>query len=122
MMRRKPKVFDRGLTLSVFDIPAHMNLRDEFLPYRYLIGQVMLDVSLAPCIRADCLMDETGRTELTRMVRCAQKNSGLRTVVNKLDSIDTEFRVFKMEVLAGDDDFVTEMVRALPPRSALSGT
>jgi hypothetical protein len=24
---------------------AHMNLRDEYLPYRYVIGQVMLDVS-----------------------------------------------------------------------------
>jgi tRNA (guanine37-N1)-methyltransferase len=43
----------------------------------------------------------------------SQKNLGLKTVVNKLDSIDSEFRVFKMEVLAGDDDFIAEMASTL---------
>ncbi|GAA6060393.1 hypothetical protein JCM10212_004646 [Sporobolomyces blumeae] len=59
---------------------AHLNLRDQYLPHRYLIGQVILD-----------------------------KNKSLRTVVNKLDTIDNTFRNFKMEVLAGDADFIVEM-------------
>lgn len=53
---------------------GHLNLKEEYLPYKYLIGQVILD-----------------------------KNKNLRTIVNKLDTIDTEFRVFRMEILAGYD-------------------
>lgn len=53
---------------------AHMNLRDEHHPYRQMIGQVILD-----------------------------KNKHIKTVVNKLASIDATFRFFKMEVIAGED-------------------
>ncbi|KAI0756468.1 guanine-N-1-methyltransferase [Daedaleopsis nitida] len=56
---------------------AHMNLRPEYLPFKHIIGQVVLD-----------------------------KNPSVRTVVNKLDNIDNQFRVFKMELLAGEPDFV----------------
>ncbi|KAJ7161296.1 Met-10+ like-protein-domain-containing protein [Mycena crocata] len=58
---------------------AHLNLNDEYLPYKHLIGQILLD-----------------------------KNQRIRTVVNKLDSIDTQFRFFKMELLAGDADYIVE--------------
>ncbi|KAI0308271.1 Met-10+ like-protein-domain-containing protein [Multifurca ochricompacta] len=58
---------------------AHINLNDEYLPYKYIIGQVILD-----------------------------KNKRLRTVVNKLDSIDTQFRFFQMELLAGEPNYVVE--------------
>jgi tRNA (guanine37-N1)-methyltransferase len=59
---------------------AHLNLRDEQEPYGKLIGQVILD-----------------------------KNRALRTVVSKLGTIDTTFRFFRMQVLAGDDDTVVDV-------------
>lgn len=58
---------------------AHLNLNEEYLPYKHLIGQVILD-----------------------------KNKAIRTVVNKLDSIDTQFRFFKMELIAGEPDYIVE--------------
>ncbi|GAB5593783.1 tRNA(m(1)G37)methyltransferase [Umbelopsis nana] len=59
---------------------AHMNLREEYLPWKNIIGQVILD-----------------------------KNKTIKTVVNKLDSIDTTFRFFKMEILAGEDNMIAEV-------------
>ncbi len=59
---------------------AHLNLREESLPYKYIIGQVILD-----------------------------KNPGIRTVVNKLSSIASEFRTFPMELLAGVEDYVVTL-------------
>eukprot|EP00033_Pygsuia_biforma_P005755 GCRY01006365.1.p1 GENE.GCRY01006365.1~~GCRY01006365.1.p1 ORF type:complete len:333 (+),score=51.53 GCRY01006365.1:136-1134(+) len=59
---------------------AHVNLRSELLPHKFLIGQVLLD-----------------------------KNERIRTVVNKIDSIENEFRVFPMEVIAGDSDMNVEV-------------
>ncbi|KAI8371428.1 Met-10+ like-protein-domain-containing protein [Radiomyces spectabilis] len=59
---------------------AHMNLRDECLPWKTLIGQVILD-----------------------------KNKNITTVVNKTNNIDTTFRFFKMEILAGQDNMIAEV-------------
>lgn len=58
---------------------AHLNLRDEYLPYKHVIGQVILD-----------------------------KDRRVRTVVNKLDVIQNQFRVFDMELLAGEPDYLVE--------------
>lgn len=55
---------------------AHMNLREAWVPYKYVIGQVLVD-----------------------------KNKGIQTVVNKLDAIDTRFRTFAMELLAGEPKY-----------------
>ncbi|XP_018417539.1 PREDICTED: tRNA (guanine(37)-N1)-methyltransferase [Nanorana parkeri] len=59
---------------------AHMNLRDHQLPYKNLIGQVILD-----------------------------KNPGLTSVVNKTNIIDSTYRNFQMEVLAGEENMITKV-------------
>ncbi|KAG4303759.1 hypothetical protein PORY_002842 [Pneumocystis oryctolagi] len=58
---------------------AHMNIREEYLPYKKIIGEVILS-----------------------------KNKGIRTVVNKVNTIDTTFRNFKMEILAGENNLFVE--------------
>ncbi|XP_051945379.1 tRNA (guanine(37)-N1)-methyltransferase-like [Xyrauchen texanus] len=59
---------------------AHMNLRDHQLPYRKLIGQVIID-----------------------------KNPGISCVVNKTNTIDYTYRNFQMEVLAGESNMVAKV-------------
>ncbi|XP_070698712.1 tRNA (guanine(37)-N(1))-methyltransferase [Pempheris klunzingeri] len=59
---------------------AHMNLRDHQLPYKGLIGQVIMD-----------------------------KNPGVTCVVNKTNMIDSTYRNFKMEVLAGEENMVAKV-------------
>lgn len=55
---------------------AHLNLQEEHQPFKTFIGQVILD-----------------------------KNKSLRTVVAKVGTIDSKFRNFQMDRLAGDDDY-----------------
>jgi len=59
-----------------------MNLRDAYLPYKGIIGQVILD-----------------------------KNPTVRTVVNKKDTLgdENEFRVLDFELIAGEADYDVEM-------------
>jgi tRNA (guanine37-N1)-methyltransferase len=80
-----PDVVDanQGMLPSGFEIVghiAHINIKDELLDWRYVIGKVLLD-----------------------------KNPALRTVVNKSGVIETTFRTFPMEVVAGDDDTKVEL-------------
>jgi tRNA (guanine37-N1)-methyltransferase len=64
---------------SVVGHIAHMNLRAPVLPYKYHIGAVVLSKNAS---------------------------QGITTVVNKLDVIDTKYRNFEMEVIAGEDNFI----------------
>lgn len=59
---------------------AHLNLKEEHEPYKSVIGEVILD-----------------------------KNPSVKTVVNKVGTIENEFRVLNMEVLAGEARFETEV-------------
>ncbi|KAG5922246.1 tRNA(m(1)G37)methyltransferase [Claviceps africana] len=64
---------------------AHLNIRGQYLPYKYVIAQVILD-----------------------------KNPHIRTVINKTENVGTgsEFRTFSYEVLAGPDDMLVEVSEA----------
>ncbi|PHH93152.1 hypothetical protein CDD83_7 [Cordyceps sp. RAO-2017] len=61
---------------------AHLNLREQYMPYKHIIAQVIID-----------------------------KNPSIRTVINKTDNVgsENEFRTFAYEVLAGPDDMVVEV-------------
>lgn len=59
---------------------VHLNLKEHFLPYKYQIGQVIVD-----------------------------KLPNIRTVVNKSSNIQTQFRTFPMELLAGEKDYNVEV-------------
>ncbi|KAL2911537.1 tRNA(m(1)G37)methyltransferase [Polyrhizophydium stewartii] len=59
---------------------AHLNLRDQYQPFKQIIGQVILD-----------------------------KSKHIKTVVNKTDNIDHTFRFFQMELLAGEDNMMAEL-------------
>jgi len=59
---------------------AHFNLIEDQLPYKHLIGQVFLE----------------------------KLNKQIRTIVNKTGNIETEFRTFPMEILAGEQNTVVE--------------
>ncbi|KAF7822785.1 tRNA (guanine(37)-N1)-methyltransferase 1 [Senna tora] len=61
---------------------AHLNLRDEHLPYKKLIAKVVLD----------------------------KTKPKIQTVVNKIDSIHNEYRTMQLEVLAGNHSLVTTVV------------
>ncbi|KAL2929290.1 hypothetical protein RDABS01_034701 [Bienertia sinuspersici] len=60
---------------------AHLNISEELLPYKDVIAKVIYD----------------------------KNQPKIKTVVNKIGSITNEFRVPKFEILAGDDDMVTEV-------------
>ena len=59
---------------------AHLNLRDEALPFKHIIGQVILD-----------------------------KVPAIKTVVTKVGTIETEFRTFPMELIAGDANYDVQL-------------
>ncbi|XP_044517952.1 tRNA (guanine(37)-N1)-methyltransferase [Gracilinanus agilis] len=59
---------------------AHLNLRDHQLPFKQLIGQVIID-----------------------------KNQGITSAVNKINTIDNIYRNFQMEVLCGEENMITKV-------------
>uniref|UniRef100_A0A914EC61 tRNA (guanine(37)-N1)-methyltransferase n=1 Tax=Acrobeloides nanus TaxID=290746 RepID=A0A914EC61_9BILA len=76
-------IFDENTRISSFTQIghiAHLNLRDEALAYKNVLAQILFD-----------------------------KLPKVKTVVNKLDKINSNFRFFEMELLAGEPEYITEI-------------
>ncbi|CAI2180285.1 15732_t:CDS:10 [Funneliformis geosporum] len=82
---------------------AHMNLREEFLPWKFLIGQVILDVRTESNKFGNL---KTCKTLMSFFNKFLKKNPKITTVVNKIDMIDSTYRIFNMEILAGKNDMI----------------
>ncbi|KAL2352263.1 Met-10+ like-protein-domain-containing protein [Cryomyces antarcticus] len=67
---------------SVVGHVAHLNLRDQYLPYKHLIAEIIMD-----------------------------KNPNIETVINKIDDVgeESEYRTFNYELLAGSGNMNVEI-------------
>ncbi|VAH74769.1 unnamed protein product [Triticum turgidum subsp. durum] len=70
---------------------AHLNLRDEHLPYKTLIAQVISEYI---------------------MVVLDKNKPKIQTVVNKIDAIQNDYRTMQLEILAGHDSLVTTVIES----------
>lgn len=64
---------------------AHVNLNEDALPYKYLIGKAILD----------------------------KNRPKIRLVVNKIGNIENEFRTFPMEILAAEKECCTDFLKTI---------
>lgn len=75
-----PSELDTPTSFETIGHIAHLNLRENHEPYKHKIAQIILE-----------------------------KNPHIKTVVNKVGKIETQFRTFKMEVLAGIPNLETQV-------------
>ncbi|KAJ5069829.1 tRNA (guanine(37)-n1)-methyltransferase [Anaeramoeba ignava] len=75
-----PKELELPTSFETIGHIAHLNLKENLLKYKKIIGEVILD-----------------------------KNPKIKTVVNKTNMISNQYRVFPMEILAGEENFETEV-------------
>lgn len=75
----KDRPINTGSGYSLIGHIAHFNLKDEVLPYKHVIAQVVLD-----------------------------KLPAVKTVVNKLHEIDSVYRNFELEILGGEPNTIVQ--------------
>ena len=96
---------------------AHFNLRKEQLPYKHLIGQVCakfpvkLQVGVETVARGACCEDPSLHCSAlcVQQVHLEKSNRQITTVLNKTGIIETVFRTFPLEVIAGDPSTLVEV-------------
>jgi tRNA (guanine37-N1)-methyltransferase len=124
------QVLPAGMTIpSAFESVghiAHLNLRNEHLPFRHVIAQVstlnlnaseIYNIAVLLFLDYLCLQIPCGCTFsfLIHFVNFVQivleKNKPrIRTVVNKTDVIHNKYRTMQLELLAGNSSLITTVV------------
>ncbi|CAO2833460.1 unnamed protein product [Amaranthus hypochondriacus] len=77
-----PKDMDIPSAFETVGHIAHLNLKDEYLPYKKVIAKVILD----------------------------KNKPKIKTVVNKTEAISNDYRTMELEVLAGNHSLVTTVI------------
>ncbi|CAF4343204.1 unnamed protein product, partial [Rotaria sp. Silwood2] len=88
----KDKCVNNGSGYSLIGHIAHFNLRDEVLPYKHII-EFLFHLCFLLRIAAQVILD---------------KLPNVKTVVNKLHEIDSVYRNFELEILAGDPNTIVK--------------
>lgn len=100
---------DFGCSFETVGHIAHLNLRDELLPYRKMIGEVILDVGTSVSVTMISVLRNASYHD-DGTLNLQKNGPKIRTVVTKTGNIETKFRTFPMEVIAGDEDFEATVV------------
>lgn len=95
---------------------AHLNIRDELIPYKHLIGQVILDKNLnirtvvnKVCACRQSLHVREGAKGYAPS--CQLEDANHRPPPVQVGTITNDYRVFQMEVVAGEAQTETEVVQ-----------
>ncbi|CAF2976314.1 unnamed protein product [Rotaria sp. Silwood2] len=88
----KDKPINTGSGYSIIGHIAHFNLKDAVLPYKHIIGECNYDTELK-FVGAQVVLD---------------KLPNVKTVVNKLHEIDSVYRNFELEIVAGEPNTVVK--------------
>lgn len=90
---------------------AHLNLNEEHLPFKFAVGEIILDVRQRPVGVSRVRFSRRLRILFQFWVVCvSQKHAHLRTVVVKT-GIGREWRQLEFELVAGVPDFKATVVR-----------
>ena len=95
----KDRLINTGSGYSLIGHIAHFNLKDEVLPYKNVIGE--FEKPSEKKERKQDLINILAQVVLDKL-------PAVKTVVNKLHEIDSVYRNFELEILAGEPNTIVQ--------------
>lgn len=109
LQRLLPEGSDVPSSFETVGHVAHLNIRDELIPYKHLIGQVILDKNLNIRTVVNKVRAKFGM--FVHVPAGAQALAKGEPHPLQVGTITNDYRVFQMEVIAGDAQTETEVVQ-----------